>query len=288
MGGTVFVPPPGTGAPGPWIFFDSLQGLNRDIYAIHADGSALHRITTSAATEREPAVSPDGRTLAFSSDAPGTFQIFLMPLPNGSPQPLTNDPLGAEQPSWSPEGGRLAYHNNRGVWVVGVDGKGTRSVVGVDGQDSQNEHPVFSPSGHGLIFDRFNQIHQVDLDNGLETSIVENWTTTIEHPSVSPDGHSIAFDVWCDTLSIWVVPIAANSRPCEDGVRITAAGIGRATSPSFSPTGLVAFEHGYGAAAGSGGTAHVAVVDPGNPANDVTIGTDDRNPSWSPASLTLP
>jgi Tol biopolymer transport system component len=278
------VPPPGTGPTGPWLFFDSLQGLNRDVYAILADGSALHRITTSPATEREPAVSPDGRTLAYSSDAAGSFQIFLFPLPSGPPRQLTFDPKGAEQPAWSPMGDRLAYHNDDGVWVVGADGTGTRIVVGAEGPDSQNEHPVFSPSGHGLIFDRFNQIHQVDLDSGLETSIVQNTTTTIEHPSVSPDGRSIAYDAYCfndTTLSIWMSPIAANTFVCMGGTRITQPGIGKARFPSFSPTGLVAFEHGDG-------NAHIAVVAPGGESRDVTSGLDDRNPSWSPAGLMLP
>jgi TolB protein len=278
------MPPPGTGQTGPWLFFDSLQGLNRDVYAVLADGSALHRITTSPATEREPAVSPDGRTLAYSSDESGSFQIVLYPLPFGPPRQVTIAPKGAEQPAWSPTGDRLAYHNDDGVWVVNVDGSGTRSVVGMDGPTSQNEHPVFSPSGHGLIFDRFNQIHQIDLDSGLETSIIQNTTTIIEHPSVSPDGRSIAYDVNCfgdTTLSIWIAPIAANTFVCQGGARITAVGIGKARFPSFSPTGLIAFEHGDG-------NAHVAVVNPGGASSDVTAGSDDRNPSWSPASLMLP
>jgi Tol biopolymer transport system component len=288
----------GTGTSGPWLFFDSLRGLNRDVYAVLADGSALHRITTSPATEREPAVSPDGRTLAFSSDDKGSFQILLMPLPSGTPRLLTSDPNGAQQPSWSADGTRLAYHNDLGVWVVGADGQGTRSVVGIDGQTSQNEYPVFAPSGRALIFDRFNQIHQVDLDSAVETSIVHNWTTTIQHPSVSPDGHSIAFDVWCDAsgLSIWIVPLAADTDPCLGGTRVTTPVSGPARFPSFSPTGLIAFEHGTGTNDGSGGAgggavngkARIAVVAPGSDPKDVTQGDDDRNPSWSTAALVLP
>ena len=269
---------------GPWLFFDSVKGLNRDIYAVQADGSSLRRITTSVATEREPAVSPDGKTLAYSSDVKGALQIYLMPLPTGPERQLTNDPQGAEQPAWSPDGTRLAYHNDGGVWVIGADGQGRRSVVGMDGPTPQNEYPVFAPSGHALIFDRFNQIHQVDLVTGLETSIVQNTTTTIEHPAVSPDGHSIAFDTFCfndHTLSIWVAPIAANTFTCMGGTRITPAGGIKARFPAFSPTGLIAFEHGDS-------NPHIAVVDPGNAPTDVTSLGDDRNPSWSPAGLVLP
>ena len=276
---------------GPWLFYDSVRalnsvpGLNRDIYAVQADGSSLRRITTTAATEREPAVSPDGKTLAYSSDVKGSFQIYLMPLPTGPERQLTHDPQGAQQPAWSPDGLRLAYHNDGGVWVIGADGQGTTSVVGMDGRTPQNEYPVFAPSGRALIFDRFNQIHQVDLITGLETSIVQNTTTTIEHPAVSPGWRTpIAFDTFCfsdKALSVWVAPIAANTFTCMGGTRITAAGGSKARAPSFSPTGLIAFEHGDA-------NPHIAVVAPGSDAKDVTTGTDDRNPSWSPVGLVLP
>ena len=272
------------GPDDPWLFFDSLQGLNRDIYAVRADGSALKRITTSVATEREPAVSPDGMTLAYSSDVIGSFQIYLMPLPTGPERQLTNDAQGAGRPAWSPDGQRLAYQNGGGVWVIGADGQGTRSVVAMIGATSQNENPVFAPSGHGLIFDGTNWIHQVDLDTNVDTSILQATTTTIEHPSVSPDGHSVAFDTFCfndTTLSIWVAPTAANTLTCMGGTRITAMGSGKARYPVFSAMGLIAFEHGDG-------NTHIAVVDPGNPAIDVTNHGDDRNPSWSPAGLVLP
>ena len=121
-GGSVGAAGVAGGMSGPWLFFDSLQGLNRDVYAVQADGSSLKRITTSAATEREPAVSPDGKTLAYSSDESGSFQIRrvargdLMPLPTGPERQLTNDVQGAEQPSWSPDGQHLAYHNDGGVF----------------------------------------------------------------------------------------------------------------------------------------------------------------------------
>ena len=129
-----------------------------------------------------------------------------------------------------------------------------------------------------------NDVYLLDIDTGAETSIVQNTTTTIQHPSVSPDGHSIAYDVYCpgdSTTSIWIVPIATNNFVCQDGARVTSMGIGPARFPSFSTTGLVAFEH-------DAGNTHVAVVSPGGPSTDVTTGGDDRNPNWSPASLVLP
>jgi Tol biopolymer transport system component len=275
----------GTPMPGPWLFFDSLRGLNRDIYAIRADGTSLKRMTTSPATEQEPSVSRDGTTLAFSSDADGTFQIYLMPLPAGAVRPLTHHAEGAQQPSWSPDGKQLVFFSNMGLSIIGSDGQNDHPVVVVNGNgNSPAEHAVFAPSGRALLFDSVTQIDQLDLDTGL-TSIDYSFTTTMEHPSVSPDGRSIAYNAWCDSTgySIWILPLAPtpDMGPCS-GTRVTTPAEGPGRVPSISPDGLIAFERGTGA-------ARIGIVKPGGAVMDVTHGeSDDRNPTWSPVSLVLP
>jgi WD40 repeat protein len=55
-------------------------------------------------------VSPDGRDIAFTAPAPdGYFQIFRIPIGGGSPQQVTTDPSNKSQPSWSPDGSRIAF-----------------------------------------------------------------------------------------------------------------------------------------------------------------------------------
>ncbi len=268
---------------GPWLFFDSLRGVNRDIYAVQGDGSALVRLTSSTATEREPAVSPDGKTLAYSSDETGSFQLYLMPLPHGTPRQLTKGPMSAQQPAWSPNGQALSFRSDAGLFLIGVDGDGQRESPENPQDAGQNEHAIFA-ANDVLVFDRENQIHQLNLDTDAETSVVQNTTTIIEHPSLSPDGHSIVFDVRCfnDVAeSIWIVPLAANTDACMGGARITTAQDGEARFPSFSSDGRIAFEHGSE-------SVNIAVGAPGEPLKDITQGMDDRNPSWSPASLVLP
>jgi Tol biopolymer transport system component len=281
----------GTPMRGPWLFFDSLHDLNRDIYAARADGTAFKRMTTSPASEREPAVSPDGKTLAFSADVDETYQIYLMPLPAGAVHQLTHRKRGAQQPSWSSDGTQLVFSSADGLFVIGSDGQNEQfllkeSVIIGDVLMNRDAHAVFVPNRRAILFDRGAGIHQYDLDAHTLTAIVSDSTTTIEHPSVSPDQHSIAFDIWCpgDTfVSVWIVPLLAETHPCIGGARVTFASDGPAGFPSFSPDGLIAFEHGPG-------PTRIGIVNPSGSIVDVTLGEedDDRNPSWSPVDLVLP
>jgi Tol biopolymer transport system component len=62
-----------------------------------------------------PALSPDGKTIAYVSDAGGVRGIWLLPSQGGVPIPLTRDrDADAFQPAWSPDGERIAYVSNRG------------------------------------------------------------------------------------------------------------------------------------------------------------------------------
>jgi len=76
---------------------------NIEIYAAHADGGNLRRLTDDPAADDEPSWSPDGQWIAFHSDRGGNFDIYIM-RPDGSDvRRLTSDPSDDVDPDWGPE-----------------------------------------------------------------------------------------------------------------------------------------------------------------------------------------
>jgi len=82
-----------------------------------------------------PSFSPDGRTIAFLSNASGSPQIWLMPVAGGEPRQLTNLPDPVESVFWSPAGDWLAYSVlpggglNAQIYVMRPDGSGARRLT---------------------------------------------------------------------------------------------------------------------------------------------------------------
>lgn len=75
------------------------------------DGASAPRRLTQGAYDGCPAFSPDGRFLAFQRPgAHGRAQIHLLPMDGaGEAFPVTDHPMGAGQPVWSPDSTRIAY-----------------------------------------------------------------------------------------------------------------------------------------------------------------------------------
>jgi eukaryotic-like serine/threonine-protein kinase len=94
-----------------------------------ADRSEWVQITNLPDAVSQPALSPDGRRLAFIR-GPGTFvtpgQVYLKSLPDGEPVQLTTDNSLKMSPTFSPDGLKIAYTALDGwmwdTWEVGVSG----------------------------------------------------------------------------------------------------------------------------------------------------------------------
>jgi dipeptidyl aminopeptidase/acylaminoacyl peptidase len=108
-------------------------------------------IEQAAAVEspREFRLSPDGRRVAFTAEAAGARQIFLMPLRGGYPEQLTATEKTASDPQWSPDGKRIAFVRDDAVWMIEVEGAHQALVTQ---HPALNRSPRWCPNGHQIAF----------------------------------------------------------------------------------------------------------------------------------------
>ncbi len=87
-----------------------------DLWRTGPNGGAAQRLTTHAAEESTPAISPDGRWLAFSAAYEGPVEVYVMPLAGGAPRRLTFDGGGGRGAprvaGWTPDG-KILYSTSR-------------------------------------------------------------------------------------------------------------------------------------------------------------------------------
>ncbi len=100
--------------------------------AAERDSAALLR-DEETGFQATPVVSPDGRTIAYSSYVPGAHDILLIPAVGGRPVRLTTTPWDEYMPAWSPSGRSIAYVDNRDgafrLRTISRDGGDTATVV---------------------------------------------------------------------------------------------------------------------------------------------------------------
>ena len=84
-----------------------------DIYAMKTGDTTLVSLLTSPAQETAPALSPDGRWLAYSSDESGTSEVYVRPFPDVGSGRWQVSLTGGTAPKWARSGRELFYVNGR-------------------------------------------------------------------------------------------------------------------------------------------------------------------------------
>jgi len=191
-----------------------------DIYTANPDGSGLRRLTSYGVYTAEGTLSPDGRTIVFTSLKDGDLDIYTMNVDGTNVRRLTTAPGYDGGPFFSPDGKQIVYRawhpsdtaltnfqallrerlvrpNRMEIWVMNADGSNQHQITSLGGA---NFAPFFTPDGKQIIFSsnyknprsRNFDLYLVNLDGtGLEQ--VTTHTEFDGFPMFSPDARQL---VW--------------------------------------------------------------------------------------------
>ncbi|MGH9784721.1 MAG: S41 family peptidase, partial [Terriglobia bacterium] len=126
-----------------------------DLWTVPITGGLARRLTSHAAEESSPSISPDGNTLAFTARYEGLAALYTMPITGGAPVRRTYDSDAANATTWTPDG-KLVYTtvNYAGIpkpAMVQLDLRnGTRSLVPLAGASEG----TYDASGRTIFFSR--------------------------------------------------------------------------------------------------------------------------------------
>ncbi|HEX9043619.1 MAG TPA: alpha/beta fold hydrolase [Candidatus Limnocylindrales bacterium] len=98
---------------------------------------------------REFRLNPRDRSVACTGEVAGTRQVLVLSLRGGAPTQLTAAEAASSDPQWSPDGRRLAFVRDNGIWVLEADGS---REVRVSHHPAGESQPRWSPDGHSLAF----------------------------------------------------------------------------------------------------------------------------------------
>lgn len=184
----------------PERLFFSVQRTDRtrtysQIYAMKPGDTAQVCLTPTSDSDYRPAVSPDGKTVAFTTHRDNIRAIYLMN-PDGTNQRRLTQNGDAGLCAWSPDGKRIAFSSNRNgrycIYMMNADGTGVRRLT--DGLSE--DYPVWSPDGRRIAYEgRVNSVWRIFVVNvdatGDRPITSEKWDS--RWPEWSPDGKLIAY-----------------------------------------------------------------------------------------------
>jgi eukaryotic-like serine/threonine-protein kinase len=164
---------------------------------------ALTHVTRDAGVELDPAISPDGRMLAYVAGPAGKRRIYVRQIDGGRAVPLTDAAESQRRPDWSPDGTRIVFQagqqgigvrpeaRDAAIYTVPALG-GTPTVLVPPRGEGYVVTPVWSPDGTQVAYCSEDGIHAVPASGGA-SRLLFAFAGSAHSLRWSPDGTRLAF-----------------------------------------------------------------------------------------------
>jgi Tol biopolymer transport system component len=212
---------------GEFLYFSSYRsgGLNIWRVPVGSEGSPrgpLQQLTTGAGQDVEPAISSDGRRLAFSI-LKQNANLWRLPVspdsgrPTGPPEKVLASTREDSRGAWSADARKIAFNSDRSgemnVWILDLADGSLRQATRGAGGDFQAR---FSPDGREVVFFSSRSGSADIWSTDIATAKLKRLTRgdSIDvNPAFSPDGRSIAFmSDQGGRLEVWIMDASGGNR----------------------------------------------------------------------------